>query len=118
MTKTLSTSDLREWARQNGYAVADRGRLPAQIHTAWEEDAQRTKAKATRRRTTSKAPAAPRVTTPKAMAGAGSGRAQTKDIAALQVQMAALTDRVQQLEKKLAAATAGGKTTKQASRRD
>jgi hypothetical protein len=111
-----TTSDLREWARQNGYAVGDRGRLPAQIHTAWEEDAQRNKAKTTRRRTTSKAPA-PRATTPKPLAGASSGPAKIKDITALQIQMAALTDRVQQLEKKLAAATAASKATKKAARR-
>jgi hypothetical protein len=33
---TVSTSELRAWARNNGFPVADRGRLPAEIRDAWE----------------------------------------------------------------------------------
>jgi hypothetical protein len=112
MTKTLSTSELREWARKNGFAVGDRGRLPAQVHKAWTEASRRPKASTSRRRTNSEA-AAPSRATRKPTTGAG----QTQDIIALQAQMAALTDRVGQLERKLAAASPRNKATKRVARR-
>lgn len=31
-----STADVREWARANGYDVNERGRIPAEIRTAYE----------------------------------------------------------------------------------
>lgn len=32
----VSTSELRAWARENGFTVADRGRLPGEVRDAWE----------------------------------------------------------------------------------
>jgi hypothetical protein len=116
MTKTLSTSELREWARQNGFAVADRGRLPAQIHAAWTEASRRPKAR-TRRRTAPEPAASSRVTRKATTGAAPAAGGQATDIVALQSQMAALTDRVRQLEKKLASTTVRSATTKKVTRR-
>jgi hypothetical protein len=102
MTTTLSTSELRDWARENGFAVGDRGRLPAQVYEAWTEASRRPKARIGKRRSAPEAAAPSRVTR-KAATGAGSDEGQTKDILALQSQMAVLTDRVGKLERKLAA---------------
>ncbi|HEX2177874.1 MAG TPA: histone-like nucleoid-structuring protein Lsr2 [Nocardioidaceae bacterium] len=32
----VSTAELRSWARENGYAVAERGRIPAEIAAAYD----------------------------------------------------------------------------------
>jgi hypothetical protein len=34
---------IREWAKQNGHSVSDRGRLPLNVLNAWEEDHQTSK---------------------------------------------------------------------------
>jgi hypothetical protein len=102
MTTTLSTSELRDWARENGFAVGDRGRLPAQVHEAWTEASRRPKARTRRSRTAPEAAAPSRVAR-KPATGAGPGESQAKDIMALQAQVAVLTDRVGKLERKLAA---------------
>ena len=34
---------IREWAKQNGHSVSDRGRLPLNVVTAWEADHQAVK---------------------------------------------------------------------------
>lgn len=36
-TRKVETSELRQWARDNGYTVADKGRVPADVVTAWNE---------------------------------------------------------------------------------
>jgi hypothetical protein len=48
------TKAVREWARDNGYELADRGRIPANVVTAYEQ-AQAAPAKPTARRTRRKA---------------------------------------------------------------
>ena len=35
-----STREVRAWARANGLVVPDRGRLPLEIHQAWQEAQQ------------------------------------------------------------------------------
>lgn len=35
---------IREWAKQNGYTISDRGRLPADVVAAWEEQHRGAKA--------------------------------------------------------------------------
>ena len=35
---------IRQWAKQHGHPVSDRGRLPASIVTAWEDQHKRSKA--------------------------------------------------------------------------
>ena len=39
---TVSNAELRSWARENGHAVSDRGRIPAAISAAYYEAAQAT----------------------------------------------------------------------------
>ncbi len=34
--RSTSASDIRTWARDNGYEVSDRGRVPAEIRAAYE----------------------------------------------------------------------------------
>lgn len=50
---TDNNSDLRAWARANGFTVADRGRIPAVVKIAWQS-AQPAKPSPSRRRSTSK----------------------------------------------------------------
>lgn len=35
-TSTSDTTKIREWARQNGYTVSDRGRIPSSVREAYE----------------------------------------------------------------------------------
>src|SRR4051794_11012025 len=35
-TSTTDTTKIREWARQNGYTVSDRGRIPSKVREAYE----------------------------------------------------------------------------------
>lgn len=34
--RASSASDIRTWARENGYEVSDRGRVPAEVRAAYE----------------------------------------------------------------------------------
>nr|WP_234315638.1 MULTISPECIES: histone-like nucleoid-structuring protein Lsr2 [unclassified Streptomyces] len=43
---TSGAAAIRTWARENGYQVADRGRIPANIREAYKQ-AQETEGKAT-----------------------------------------------------------------------
>lgn len=36
-TRKVESSELRQWARDNGYQVADKGRVPTDVVTAWNE---------------------------------------------------------------------------------
>ncbi len=36
MAKKAPVSDVRAWAKQNGFVLGDRGRLPAEVWAAWE----------------------------------------------------------------------------------
>jgi hypothetical protein len=36
-TSDASSGDIRTWARQNGYEISERGRIPAEIRSAYEE---------------------------------------------------------------------------------
>lgn len=36
-TSRAKLSEVRAWARENGYTVSDRGRVPAEIKEAWEK---------------------------------------------------------------------------------
>lgn len=35
-TSVTNTGEIREWARQNGFNVPDRGRLPKEVMEAWD----------------------------------------------------------------------------------
>ena len=36
MAKTASVSEVRAWAKEQGFQLGDRGRLPAEVWSAWE----------------------------------------------------------------------------------
>lgn len=36
MATKSSVSDVRTWAKEQGFTLADRGRLPAEVWTAWD----------------------------------------------------------------------------------
>jgi hypothetical protein len=40
MANRTAVSEVRAWAKEQGFALADRGRLPAEVWTAWEGRAQ------------------------------------------------------------------------------
>lgn len=61
MAAAVSTSELRAWAKNNGFQVGDRGRLPAEVRSAWEAAQQRTTVPRQQRSETSSAPAVPAV---------------------------------------------------------
>lgn len=78
MAAKSSVSEVRLWAKQQGLAVADRGRLPVEVWAAWESRGNSQSAKRTTSRTTS---------TPSASAD----------------ELAAATARIDQLEQQVAA---------------
>ena len=48
-----SVSDVRAWAKQQGFELSDRGRLPAEVWAAWEARGNRRAVSKPRRDTTS-----------------------------------------------------------------
>lgn len=95
---TPSTAELRAWARANGIAVADRGRVSGDVLTAWQSSQPRGRAK---RRST----AMPSTSRPSAARQAGRRTSVGQEPStpeAMARQLAALTERVQRLETRLA----------------
>lgn len=41
MAKKASVSEVRAWAKEQGFELGDRGRLPAEVWTAWEQRSSR-----------------------------------------------------------------------------
>lgn len=56
MTKKAAVSEVRAWAKQQGFDLGDRGRLPAEVWSAW--DSRRTSAALPAQRTAQAAPPA------------------------------------------------------------
>lgn len=95
---TPSTADLRAWARENGLTVADRGRIASDVLNAWQsaQTPARRKRRLTPRPDTSGPSAAPEASQ------RASADQDLQGSASVAQQLAALTERVQRLEKSLA----------------
>jgi hypothetical protein len=96
-TKTPSNSELRAWARENDFAVSDRGRIPAQVRAAWAS--QQSQQATPRRRRPAKVtePAIDQSPDP-VMPVVAESTAVQEALAVLQSDLATLAHRVQQLE--------------------
>lgn len=94
---TASTAEVRAWARQNGLAVADRGRVSGEVLDAWQSAQTSTRPK---RRPAPEPGATDR------SGGAEASQSPSTDeelstSALMAEQLAALTERVQLLESRL-----------------
>ncbi|HWH27597.1 MAG TPA: hypothetical protein VNU26_01320 [Mycobacteriales bacterium] len=92
MAKKAPVSEVRAWAREQGFELGDRGRLPAEVWQAWES-----------RSTTSPVPPPRTAADAPAPATADELAALTASVARLEQQVGALTDRLTELERRPAA---------------
>lgn len=92
MAKRASVSEVRAWAKEQGFELGDRGRLPADIWEAWEN-----------RSATGPMPQQRSAVDAPAVATADDLSALTAHVERLEQQVTALTDRVGQLESRPAA---------------
>lgn len=90
MAKKASVGEVRAWAKQHGFALGDRGRLPTEVWDAWNSRNSPTKpGPVPQQRATAPEPVAAKAEELEA--------AQTR-IARLEQQVAQLTDRLADLE--------------------
>lgn len=94
---TPSTTELRAWARQNGVAVADRGRVSIDVLSAWQSAQTPTRPK--RRPAPNPISTAPSAAQEPSQSASADEEVSTSALIA--EQLAALTERVQRLESRL-----------------
>lgn len=95
---TVSTAEVRAWARQNGLAVADRGRVSSDVVNAWQSAQTPTRPK---RRPAPESGATDRSGDAEASQSPSTDE-ELSASALMAEQLAALTERVQRLESRLA----------------
>jgi hypothetical protein len=99
MASKTSVSEVRAWAKQQGFALADRGRLPAEVWAAWDLNSK-TVGKRNRSTTEVEQPAAA-AAVPTQRSVDTDEPARQHDVTALTEDLSAALTRIEQLEQQV-----------------
>jgi hypothetical protein len=115
MASKTPVSEVRAWAKQQGFALADRGRLPAEVWAAWDTNSK-TAGKRNRSITKVEQPAAA-AAVPAQRSVDTDDPARHEDVTALTEALSAALTRIEQLEQQVSRLTSDLSALKQQPRR-